>query len=53
MIRGENTVPKVQDIFRLTIGRNYKERKLSQRRKPIAIIDGVPLYPMTAKKVEH
>ncbi|MGX5538158.1 hypothetical protein ACWKTJ_09555 [Bacillus wiedmannii] len=43
-------MPKVQDIFRLTVGRNYKERKLSQRSKPIAIIDGVPLYPMTAKE---
>lgn len=43
-------MPKVKDIFRLTVGRNYKERKLSQRRKPIAIIDGVPLYPMTAKE---
>ncbi|MED3036647.1 hypothetical protein P4313_16605 [Bacillus tropicus] len=43
-------MPKVQDIFRLTVGRNCKERKLSQHRKPIAIIDGVPLYPITAKE---
>ncbi|WP_174888048.1 hypothetical protein [Bacillus wiedmannii] len=43
-------MPKVQDIFRFTVGRNYKERKLSKRRKPIAIIDGVPLYPITTKE---
>lgn len=49
-IRGEDAVPKVKDIFRLTVGRNYKERKVIQHRKPIAIIDGVPLYPITAKE---
>ncbi|WP_439876979.1 hypothetical protein ACSLGG_31625 (plasmid) [Bacillus mycoides] len=42
---------KVKDIFRLTIGRNNKERKYSEYRKPIMFLDdGTPIYPMTAKE---
>jgi len=44
-------MPRIKDIFRLTIGRNNKERKYSQYRKPIMFLDdGTPLYPMTAKE---
>ncbi|EJR83955.1 MULTISPECIES: hypothetical protein [Bacillus] len=42
---------KVKDIFRLTIGRNNKERKYSKNRKPIMLLDdGTPIYPMTARE---
>lgn len=42
---------KVKDIFRLTIGRNNKERKCSKNRKPIMLSDdGTPIYPMTARE---
>ncbi|MES5957558.1 hypothetical protein QCI42_30135 [Bacillus fungorum] len=42
---------KLKDIFRLTVGRNNKERKYSEYRKPIMFLDdGTPIYPMTAKE---
>ncbi|WP_242242704.1 hypothetical protein [Bacillus cereus group sp. BfR-BA-01309] len=44
-------MPEVKDIFRLTVGRNHKERKYSKSRKPIMFLDdGTPIYPMTAKE---
>ncbi|EJS63419.1 hypothetical protein [Bacillus cereus] len=44
-------MPRIKDIFRLTIGRNNKERKYSKNRKPIMFLDdGTPIYPMTARE---
>ncbi|MCU5514760.1 hypothetical protein OCF62_09245 [Bacillus wiedmannii] len=44
-------MPKIKDIFRLTVGRNHKERKYSKVRKPIMLLeDGTPIFPMRASE---